>query len=201
MIRCGSCGEENPPRARFCLACAAPLIPTDVGAESRRFVTVLFADLVSSTTIGERLDPEAFRAIQARYFAALREVIERHGGTVQGSSRAERHLWTVNLTTRAATCKRIGHRQLRPMAKKLDVRPVAEAIVQLILAGAPDERLKWNVAGDVRVQIGKILPAESAATQTVTARRKRLRTAIDELLEEAGWQKLRENVFRPPGTT
>jgi len=128
-------------------------------------------------------------------------VIERHGGTVQGSSRAERHLWTVNLTTRAATCKRIGHRQLRPMAKKLDVRPVAEAIVQLILAGAPDERLKWNVAGDVRVQIGKILPAESAATQTVTARRKRLRTAIDELLEEAGWQKLRENVFRPPGTT
>jgi class 3 adenylate cyclase/tetratricopeptide (TPR) repeat protein len=46
-------------------------------------VTVLFADLVGSTTIGERLDPEAFRALQARYFAALREVIERHGGTVE----------------------------------------------------------------------------------------------------------------------
>ncbi len=46
-------------------------------------VTVLFADLVGSTTIGGRLDAEAFRAVQAGYFAALRDVIERHGGTVE----------------------------------------------------------------------------------------------------------------------
>ena len=46
-------------------------------------MTVLFADLVGSTTIGERLDAEAFRALQARYFAVLREAIERHGGTVE----------------------------------------------------------------------------------------------------------------------
>ena len=83
MIRCGSCGEENPPRARFCLACAAPLGTEDAARETRRIVTVLFADLVGSTTIGERLDPETFRSIQTRYFAALRGAIESHGGTVE----------------------------------------------------------------------------------------------------------------------
>jgi class 3 adenylate cyclase/tetratricopeptide (TPR) repeat protein len=54
-----------------------------VGGGSRRTVTVLFADMVESTALGERLDPEAFRAIQVRYFAALREVVERHGGIVE----------------------------------------------------------------------------------------------------------------------
>ena len=48
-VRCVSCGEENPPRARFCLACAAALPPTEATHESRRVVTVLFADLVGST--------------------------------------------------------------------------------------------------------------------------------------------------------
>ena len=82
-LQCGSCGEENPPRARFCLACAAPLDTNDGAGESRRFVTILFADLVSSTSIGERLDAEAFRALQSRYFAVLHEAIKRHGGTVE----------------------------------------------------------------------------------------------------------------------
>ena len=54
-----------------------------VGGGSRRTVTVLFADMVESTALGERLDPEALRAIQVRYFAALREVVERHGGVVE----------------------------------------------------------------------------------------------------------------------
>ena len=52
-------------------------------AASRRLVTVLFADVVGSTSIGERLDPERFAAIQARMFAAVRPVIERHGGTLE----------------------------------------------------------------------------------------------------------------------
>jgi class 3 adenylate cyclase/tetratricopeptide (TPR) repeat protein len=50
---------------------------------SRRLVTVLFADVVGSTSIGEQLDPERFAAIQGRMFAAVRPVIEQHGGTVE----------------------------------------------------------------------------------------------------------------------
>ena len=51
--------------------------------ETRRRVTVLFADLVGSTTIGEHLDPEALREVQQRYFDAMRVAIERHEGTVE----------------------------------------------------------------------------------------------------------------------
>ncbi|HYK95267.1 MAG TPA: AAA family ATPase [Candidatus Dormibacteraeota bacterium] len=86
MRACPKCGEPNAELARFCLNCGTPLSPdgTSVRAhETRRRVTVLFADLVGSTTIGERLDPEALREVQQRYFDAVRVAIERHEGTVE----------------------------------------------------------------------------------------------------------------------
>ena len=46
-------------------------------------MTVLFSDVQSSTALGERLDPESLRRAVGRYFAATREVLERHGGTVE----------------------------------------------------------------------------------------------------------------------
>jgi class 3 adenylate cyclase/tetratricopeptide (TPR) repeat protein len=46
-------------------------------------VTVLFCDLVGSTALGERLDPEATRRLVDRYFDEMRSVVERHGGTVE----------------------------------------------------------------------------------------------------------------------
>jgi class 3 adenylate cyclase/tetratricopeptide (TPR) repeat protein len=46
-------------------------------------VTVLFCDLVDSTGLGERLDPESLRLILGRYFDEIRAAIERHGGVVE----------------------------------------------------------------------------------------------------------------------
>jgi len=46
-------------------------------------VTVVFADVMGSTSLGERLDPESLRRILSRYFDTLRAVFERHGGAVQ----------------------------------------------------------------------------------------------------------------------
>src|SRR6266545_110521 len=51
-------------------------------SENRRLVTVLFADLSGSTTLGERLDPEDLRRILASYFGVLSRHVQRHGGTV-----------------------------------------------------------------------------------------------------------------------
>jgi class 3 adenylate cyclase len=83
-MRCPSCGEDNPDRARFCLACGTELAePSAPASESRRVVTIVFADMAGSTAIGERLDPEALRRVQARYFDTLTVAIERHGGTVE----------------------------------------------------------------------------------------------------------------------
>ena len=83
MIRCPSCGEENPDRARFCLNCAAALVAAQPTAEVRKTVTILFADVVGSTSLGEQTDPESTRRMLSRYFDAMRRVIERHGGTVE----------------------------------------------------------------------------------------------------------------------
>jgi class 3 adenylate cyclase len=49
----------------------------------RKTVTVVFADVTGSTALGERLDPESFRRVMARYFDAARGCLERHGGTVE----------------------------------------------------------------------------------------------------------------------
>jgi class 3 adenylate cyclase len=83
MTACLQCGEENPDRARFCLACGAQLDELRSSGEVRKTVTVLFADVKDSTPLGERLDPEAARGVMNRFFADVRGVIERHGGTVE----------------------------------------------------------------------------------------------------------------------
>jgi class 3 adenylate cyclase/tetratricopeptide (TPR) repeat protein len=51
--------------------------------ESRKTVTVLFIDAVSSTALGEQVDPESMRAVMTRYFDAMRDAIETHGGVVE----------------------------------------------------------------------------------------------------------------------
>jgi class 3 adenylate cyclase len=83
MARCASCGQENPDGFRFCGACGAELAPPRPAREVRKTVTVLFCDVSGSTAMGERLDPESTRRVMARYFDAMRDAVERHGGTVE----------------------------------------------------------------------------------------------------------------------
>jgi class 3 adenylate cyclase/tetratricopeptide (TPR) repeat protein len=49
----------------------------------RKVVTVLFCDVVGSTSLGESADPEAVRALLARYFECMKTIVERHGGSVE----------------------------------------------------------------------------------------------------------------------
>jgi len=82
-VTCPSCGEENPGRFRLCGFCGTPLTVAVPPAELRRTVTIVFSDLVGSTAIGERLDPESVREVMRRYFAEMRTVLERHGGRIE----------------------------------------------------------------------------------------------------------------------
>jgi class 3 adenylate cyclase/tetratricopeptide (TPR) repeat protein len=52
-------------------------------ARERKFVTVLFCDLVGFTARSETLDPEDVEAILRPYHERLRAELERHGGTVE----------------------------------------------------------------------------------------------------------------------
>ena len=81
MLVCASCGHDNPGDNLFCAQCGAVL---GGGPEERRkVVTVLFCDVVGSTALGESTDPEALRALLARYFARMSGIVERHGGSVE----------------------------------------------------------------------------------------------------------------------
>jgi DNA-binding SARP family transcriptional activator/class 3 adenylate cyclase len=61
----------------------SPAVP-DITRPGRRLVSVVFADLVGSTGLAERLDPESMHALLDRYTDVCAEVIERHGGSVEG---------------------------------------------------------------------------------------------------------------------
>ena len=92
---CSACQHDNPPDNKFCAQCGSALleaVPTTAAdtikdvpsgdAGERRFVSVLFADLVGFTTFSELRDPEEIRSMLTRYFERAQEVIERFGGEV-----------------------------------------------------------------------------------------------------------------------
>jgi class 3 adenylate cyclase/tetratricopeptide (TPR) repeat protein len=81
MFRCEACGHVSAEAFRFCPECGAR---ASLGArEERKTVTVLFCDLIGSTALGERLDPESLRRVLSGYFDTVRGVVERHGGSVE----------------------------------------------------------------------------------------------------------------------
>lgn len=80
MIACSACGLESPPGARFCSGCGQPL--QDRTARERRHVTVMFCDLVGSTALAERLDPEELSDLVQAYQQAASGAIRRYEGHV-----------------------------------------------------------------------------------------------------------------------
>ncbi|HVN86514.1 MAG TPA: adenylate/guanylate cyclase domain-containing protein [Candidatus Binatia bacterium] len=101
---CPQCGAPVPVEFRFCGACGAalerraraPVVAESPGEYSvhrpplseaagaadaeRRQITVMFCDLVGSTPLSERLDPEDLREIVRAYQQASAEVIDRFDG-------------------------------------------------------------------------------------------------------------------------
>src|SRR5262249_55850335 len=82
LMRCSNCGGENPPAKRFCGDCGVPLNPVPPLSGERRHLTVVFCDLVNSTTIASRLDPEEWRELVDSYHQAVSEAIRRYDGYV-----------------------------------------------------------------------------------------------------------------------
>ena len=89
-IACASCGFSNEPGEKFCGGCGQPVAlppPTPSSgpgppAVERRQLTVMFCDLLGSTELSARLDPEELWEVVRAYQAACVEVIERFAGYV-----------------------------------------------------------------------------------------------------------------------
>lgn len=96
-VRCRECAHSNVAGSKFCANCGARLtsdgsttrgeavkrttLPPFDSAE-RRQMTIMFCDLVGSTALSARLDPEDLRAVIAAYFREVAAVVRRFGGLV-----------------------------------------------------------------------------------------------------------------------
>ena len=83
---CVRCGIENPRGKRFCAECGAANDAADRRVNEtpveRRQLSVLFADLVASTALGARLDPEDLRDVIASFHGCVTGAVARFGGFV-----------------------------------------------------------------------------------------------------------------------
>lgn len=119
--------------------------------------------------------------------------IERHGGTVLGSTRAEMHRWEVNIDTMQAHWSQGGHRQLYTQAKKFVAGPCADEVAGKILAGEEREGLKWLERGaKVQVTLSRIIP-DDGFRQTQAGRSRRLRQELCQRLTAQGWREIGTN--------
>ena len=81
MLVCPVCGEENPERARFCLACGAALeTGEEPTGEERRLVTVVFSELIGLSETGT--DPEELKRSLDPFHALVRREVTNYGGTL-----------------------------------------------------------------------------------------------------------------------
>ena len=126
----------------------------------------------------------------------LNFVIERHGGTVCGSTRAELQHWSVDLDERTAEITKTGYRQLDAMAARVSIKSMAAEVAEQILNNEDDPRLQRLDDGIVKVLASSIFPSDSGYKRTVEGRRQRLCGYIGDILAEHGWEKLGWNRFK-----
>ena len=65
------------------MACAQPLTAVPPIGHARKILTIVFCDVVGFTPMGDELDPETVRAVMTRFFEEMRDMLQRHGGTVE----------------------------------------------------------------------------------------------------------------------
>jgi predicted ATPase/class 3 adenylate cyclase len=82
-MRCRGCEQENPADSLFCGSCGASLrVAQEEIHGERRQLTVMFCDIVGSSALAGRLDPEDLQYVVAAYYEMGADVIERFGGYV-----------------------------------------------------------------------------------------------------------------------
>lgn len=117
-------------------------------------------------------------------------LLERHGGTVNGSTRADLHEWTVDIEAATASCQTGKWLQLVPSSPRLNVAPLVDEVLLAVRDGAEHEYVEWKGPDRFVVRIGKVIP-DAGFNQTITARRRRFRKSLEPQLLELGWQPVK----------
>ena len=165
--------------------------PGKIASNLEDRVKELLAEVWDMFTGSEEAEMAPYKVTRAEQLQwgppVLSFIIERHGGTVLGSTRAELQEWYINFETMEASYEEKGYRQLYPTAERWKAEPVAKEIAKLILENKEDPRIQW--VGDNRVKIltSKIIP--TSYRQTLIGRKRRFYRALDEILGPFGWKR------------
>ncbi|HEX2725445.1 MAG TPA: AAA family ATPase, partial [Beijerinckiaceae bacterium] len=166
---CPACGQRSPPSAKFCFECGTSLgdgvvpRPADGGAREaaavpataeRRQVTVMFCDVVGSTTLATRLDPEDLREIVNAYHLCVAKTVARYHGYIAR-------------TMGDGVMAYFGY----PQAREDDVERAVRASLALVEAVAgldAPERLQVRIGLDTgRVVVGDLIRAGEASERGI----------------------------------
>ena len=186
---CESCGTANPDPARFCNACGERLA-ADEGPPRRRIVAALFCDLVGSTDLAERTDPEVLRRILNGYFGAMRASIERHGGTVEKFI-GDAVVGAFGIPT--------SHEDdtLRAVRAALEMRRAADELDREI--GGVDARIQVRIAidaGETFADDGAAVEGRIAGDAFNTAARLQSTAEVGDVLVSAAAERLARGYLR-----
>ena len=214
--RCASCGAENEAAEKFCGECGAPLsapISPSVSAtppvqspeipDERRHLTILFCDLVGSTTLTAQLDPEEWRETVAGYHRIAAEAITRFDGHVAkylGDGVMAYFGWPAAHDNDAERAARAGLAILDAIAKlneqpkrqKLSARVGIDSGAVVVGAGAGKE---VDVFGDAPNVAARVEAAAEPGTVMITDAVHRLVSGLL-VVEDRGAQALK-GIERP----
>jgi class 3 adenylate cyclase len=110
--------------------------PSD-GGELRR-LTILFADLVDSTALSTRIEPEIYRTVVGRYRDNVHQIVDRYEGHI-GATKGDGLLAVF------------GH----PRAHENDVRRAVQAALDITReVSALSERVRHRFGFDISVRVG-----------------------------------------------
>jgi predicted ATPase/class 3 adenylate cyclase len=166
-LRCGRCGHAIGAGAKFCADCGyrlesarlppAPETPgpaSEASPGERRHVTVLFCDLVSSTEIASRLDPEHWHAVAAEYQQEAGDAARRMGGHI-----------AKYLGDGLVVC--FGYPEAQENAAERAVR-AGLAMVEAVAALNETAGKRYDIALSVRVGIhtGSVVMAKGGGVET-----------------------------------
>ena len=151
------------------------LSPAPSASAERRQLTVMFCDLVGSTALAARLDPEDLREIIAAYRDGVVAIVRKYGGTIS------RYIGDGMLIL-------FGH----PSAHEDDAERAVRAAIEIAAAGhAPgaspglELRVRLGLATGL-VIIGDLIGSEAAEAQAVLGETPNLAARLQSLAEPDG---------------
>jgi class 3 adenylate cyclase/tetratricopeptide (TPR) repeat protein len=209
--RCSSCNSDNAPEAKFCADCDKPLaapvsspIPATAPVQihevvgERRHLTVLFCDLVGSTAIAARLDPEEWRETVAGFHRVTAAAITQFDGYVAknlGDGVMAFFGWPQAHDNDAERAARAGLAILEAMTKlnvepahvKLSVRVGIDSGAVVMGRGAGSE---VDVFGDTSNIASRVEGAAAPGTVAITKATHRLLAGLF-VVEDLGAHELK----------